>query len=232
MTNENGKWRERARRGLESYFHRRRFPRLTLGLLLILTGATGFGLSYLLLRAGLDAMWLRYPVAVLGAYGFFLLLMRLWVELERRQISPSDPELITAIENAKNLPAEQKPVLSEKRSWWEHLDVGSGLDICAAEGCIPALLLAAVIGLLVLLIAALAGAPVLLAEVLVDAFLAGVLYRRLKIAAQEHWLGTAIRKTWTFVLATAALLSLAGACLAFLAPGATSIGSALKQIFA
>lgn len=97
VTDENDKLRDHARRGLEAYFHRQRFPRLTLGLILTVTGATGFGVSYLLLHGGMDAMWLRYPLAVLGAYGLFLLLIRLWVELERRQFFLFDPELIAAI---------------------------------------------------------------------------------------------------------------------------------------
>jgi hypothetical protein len=106
-------------------------------------------------------MWLRYPVAVIGACLIFLLLMRLWVDLP------------------------------------------NGFDFDDGEGCLLALLVGVVAGLFLLLFAAFAGAPVLLAEVFIDARLTGVLYRRLKIAAQEHWLGTAIRRTWGFVLGTA-----------------------------
>jgi hypothetical protein len=57
-----------------------------------------------------------------------------------------------------------------------------------------------------------------------------VLYRRLRIAAEEHWLGTAIRKTWISALIIAVLLAIAGMCLESLAPGARSIGPAIHRI--
>lgn len=70
--NDQAKWRSRALRVMEKYFQSRGFPRLTLGLILIVTGLAGFGLSYLLLRAGMGAMGVRYPLAVLGAAGLCL----------------------------------------------------------------------------------------------------------------------------------------------------------------
>ncbi len=43
-------WRARAKAALEAYFRRRSFPRLTLGLLLLITGFVGFLVSFGLLR--------------------------------------------------------------------------------------------------------------------------------------------------------------------------------------
>ena len=63
-----------------------------------------------------------------------------------------------------------------------------------------------------------------------DAFLVSVLYRRLKIAAREHWLGTAIRKTWLLVFIAAALLSVGGFALELLAPNTHSIGKAIHYL--
>jgi hypothetical protein len=218
--------RRRAIRGLAEYLRRRSFPRLALGIVLALTGLAGFGISFLLLKAGIGDMWLRYPVAVLGAYGIFLLLMRAWVEIEQLQINPEDPELLEAIENG----APEPPVKAEKEgSWLDWLDV-PGADIFDAEGCLPVILIGIVVALLGLVIMALLGAPVLLAEVLIDLLLAGILYRRLKRAAEEHWLGTCIRKTWGFVLCTALLLSIAGFALSIAAPEAQSIGPAIKKL--
>jgi hypothetical protein len=48
--------------------------------LVMLTGASGFLASFLLLQAGLQAMWMRYPVSVGFAYGVFLLLLWLWMK--------------------------------------------------------------------------------------------------------------------------------------------------------
>ena len=71
----------------------------------------------------------------------------------------------------------------------------------------------------------------MLAEIFLDAFLIGALYRRLRIPAKENWLATAVRKTWKSALITTVLLALGGAALQYLAPGARSIGQALHQLW-
>jgi len=48
------------------------------------------------------------------------------------------------------------------------------------------------------------------------------------VQADAHWLRTAIRRTWKSALAIAILLSIAGACVARLAPDSTSLGHAIK----
>jgi hypothetical protein len=68
------------------------------------------------------------------------------------------------------------------------------------------------------------------AEVFVDFELAGLLYRRLSIATREHWLGTAIRKTWLYVLGAALLLSRVRACLDVMAPQSDSMVKAIQEI--
>jgi len=55
-----------------------------MSLILSATGIAGFLASFALLHAGVARMWLRYPVAVLFAYGVFLLLLRLWLFSKRR----------------------------------------------------------------------------------------------------------------------------------------------------
>ncbi len=67
----------------------RGLPRLQMSLIVACTGATGFVVSFLLLHVGLRRLWLRYAVAVLLAYGIFLLLVRLWLALQRRRLSVS-----------------------------------------------------------------------------------------------------------------------------------------------
>jgi hypothetical protein len=51
-------------------------------LLVSLTGGSGLLASFLLLQAGLDSMALRYPLALLGAYAVFLLLLWLWLRTQ------------------------------------------------------------------------------------------------------------------------------------------------------
>ena len=98
------------------------------------------------------------------------------------------------------------------------------------KGALVLILLAAiVVGLVAVLVFVVTSAPALLAEVFIDAFVLSVLYRRLRIAAKEHWLGTAIRKTILQACMFALLLSFAGWCLEFLAPGSHSIGPGDSQ---
>ena len=65
-------------------------PRLLVSFLLALTGASGFLVSAALLRLGVWQMSVRYPLAVLAAYCVFLLLLRLWLALQRRRRDDGD----------------------------------------------------------------------------------------------------------------------------------------------
>ncbi len=242
---EPEKFRSRARAALESYFQKRSFPRIMLGLILLVTGLVGGTVSYGLLHAGVLPMWIRYPVAVLVAYATMLALVRLWIEIEQRRFDPDDPVVREAIrkvdgrdlvtEAATSGPPDENAGTTKKKKSGMNLgdladvgDLGGCVDL---EGCIPLLLVGVVLGLVAVLGIALAGAPVLLAEIFLDAFLIGALYRRLRIPAKENWLGTALRKTWKSALLTAILLGLGGAGLQYLAPGAHSIGQAIRQLW-
>ena len=223
-------WRAKARVALEAYFRRHSFPRFTLGLLLILTGAAGFLTSVLLLKYGMEQMAVRYPIAAGIAYAVFLGLIRLWVEIERSRFNPQPDEIEKAVLEQK--PERKSDVYRgppDDRSWWDWLDVPNVFDL--DDGCLPLLVIGAVIGLIALVFIALSNAPAFMAEVFLDAFIVSVLYRRLRIAAQEHWLGTAIRKTWLHALLMIGLLCLIGWGLDLLAPGSHSIGPALQQLW-
>lgn len=186
------------------------------------------GISWALLHLGLSSMGIRYPIAVLGAYLVFLGLLRIWVEIERGHLNPDDPELIAAIEQDRLQPV---PSPSEKKdSWFSWLDFLSPGPVDSLEGCAGGLLLLAIIGLCITLVIFLAGAPVLLGDVALDLLLVSLLYRRLKVAEREHWLATAVRRTWIHALVAAVLLSLIGWCTEMLVPGATTIGALIRQI--
>ena len=49
---------------IRGILERHGFPRLQMLLLVVLTGASGFLSSALLMKAGLSTLWLRYPLAV------------------------------------------------------------------------------------------------------------------------------------------------------------------------
>lgn len=57
-------------------------PRVQLSLMLAITALFVFALSVLLLRLGVMSMTVRYPVAVLTGYAFFLFLLRVWIWLQ------------------------------------------------------------------------------------------------------------------------------------------------------
>ncbi len=228
----NEKWRTRARNALEAYFRRRSFPRITLSLILALTGVAGLLISFILLKAGWVHMWMRYPVAVLCSYAVLLALIRVWVEIERERFDEADADL----ENGD----DYDPVpdsSSSKLSSFDAQDLPTGcLDVpggcleVGAEGCLPVILIGVVVSLGAVFFMTVAGAPALVAEVFLDAFLVSVLYRRLKLAHQEHWLGTALRKTWKPVLLTALLLMIGGWALEMIAPESHSLGDAIEGI--
>jgi hypothetical protein len=230
MTKMRSTLRATARAALEAYFQAHSLPRFTLGLLLILTGAAGFLASVLLLKHGVDRMAFRYPLAACFAYGVFLGLIRIWVEIERARFDPRPGEVEGMLES-RNAESKSKTYhqTSGGSSWLDYLDIPNVFDLDA--GCLPVLIAGAVIALGALLFMALANAPAFMAEVFLDAFIVSVLYRRLRIAAQEHWLGTAIRKTWLHVFLAIALLCLLGWGLDSLAPGSHSIGPALRRLW-
>lgn len=221
--------KEQARRGLSKYFEQRRSPRSLLSLIILVTALAGLGISFGLLRAGVTSMGVRYPLSVLASYALFLGLIRIWVEVEKRRIDPEDAELKAAITGANEPP--RVTFDSSGSSGWSRvldgLDIPSGVD---GEGCLGILVFGFIVGLAVVLFALIGEAPVLLAEVFIDVALAGLLYKRLRVAASEHWLGTAIRRTWGYVLTTAVLLTVAGIALDRMAPASDSMGKALKEI--
>jgi hypothetical protein len=220
-------WRGRAKARLEAYFRRKSFPRLTLSLLLLVTGLAGFLVSYGLLLAGVDHMWLRYPVAVVVSYAALLGLIGVWVEVERRRFDAAEADV------DQEVATDAQPTRWSEvgdGSWFDLLDFADADVFDCDEGCLPAILGLVVIALGAVLVSTIAAAPALIAEVFLDAFLVAVLYRRLRVAQKEHWLGTALRKTWFAAIVTAGALALGGWTLEQMAPGARSIGKAVEQL--
>lgn len=63
------------------------FPRLQMVLILSLAALSTFLSSASLVAMGLTSMGLRYALAVLGGYSFFMLLVRLWIAYQTRNWS-------------------------------------------------------------------------------------------------------------------------------------------------
>ncbi len=216
----------RVQRSLE----RDGFPRLQMTLLVALTGAAGFITSYLLLRAGLSQMWLRYLAAFGVAYGAFLALLWLWLRtgledyVEIPDLSAIAPSGTGRMETGGSLPGDVA-VSSEPAD-----AVGEALGAAAAaeEFALPLMVLILVGATLFSSCFVIYTAPALFAELLVDGVLAASLYRRLRRIETRHWLETAFRRTALPFALTAAIVSASGWGLAQYLPGAHSIGDVLS----
>ena len=193
----------------------------------MLTGVTGFLISYGMLQLGVQHMWIRYPVATLVSYGVLLALIRGWVAIEDWRFDPVAAGLAKRLPPDRELSLHYQPT---KHSWWDGFDIPDLGFIDGDDGCLPLLLLLALVGLVATIFMMVAAAPALIAEVFLDAFIVTALYRRLRAAQKEHWLGTALRKTWGAALAMATALGLAGWVLEEIASGAPSIGKAIEQL--
>ena len=229
-------WRARARAALEAYFRDRSFPRFILVLLVTVAGFIGFLISHTLLHHGVEDMWFRYPIAVVGSYGAFLAQLRIWVEIERARYDPNQVKIPTDFPaNKENADPPPKKYTSDSSSWYDWLDLPTSVfdfDEGCLIGCVFIFLFGLLTGAAGLVFTVIIAAPELLAEVFLDAVVVTMLYRHLKTAAREHWLGTAVKRTWRSALVTAAASSLLGLVLAGLAPHSNSIGSALREIIA
>ncbi len=229
----HSKWRLRARAALETYFQQRSQPRFTLGLLVSVAGLAGLLISHGLLHFGVEEMWKRYPAAVLGGYGVFLVQLRLWVEIERARYDHGQVTLPDEApdESPRRTLLESLPDSGSR--WLDWLDIPNSPDL--GEGCFVGCLIVVLIGLVASAAAALLsfvmGGAAFLAEVFLDAFVVTVFYRHLKTAATEHWLGTAVRRSWFVALLTAGVLALLGGILDLAAPNSHTLWAALQKMF-
>lgn len=245
----------RLRQDLENHS----WPRTQMSLLVSLTGGAGLLASFLLLHAGMNSMMLRYPLALLVAYGFFLLLLWLWLRTKAEDWTDvPDPGIDLPLPSGGGSPAwtsgggghfggggasgnfdAPMPVqtLAPRGSGSLKTDLsqdatdgwGSVGDVADAdEWAIPLLVVALGIGLALSSLYVIYSAPTLLAELLLDGALAATLYRRLRGIETRHWVSTALRRTVLPFAVTAAVLSAVGWGLHSLAPGARSVGDAIR----
>lgn len=173
---------------------------------------------------------MRYPLALLVAWAVFLVLVRIWAGIERRAFR-ADEDMAALLKGRD--PKRTKEQL-EERDWsvFDWLDI-SALD-AGDEGCLVGIVFM-ILGALLLVVAwgiigVIMAAPVLIAEVFLDAVLVAALYKRMRGLDQHWWLASAVRQTFGPVLATAALLMIVGFLMKSVAPEAKSIGGVIKHL--
>ena len=216
------------------------FPRLQMSFLVLLTGASGFFASYLLLHSGLTEMWLRYLASFAAAYLMFLCLLWLWLRTRAQDyIDFPDISGLTSSDSSTFCGGRGGnfggggTTVSFDGADSSGVDVGnSGTSVGDALGSvadadefsIPLFLLILIGAIVCSSLFVIYSAPVLFAELLVDGVWSASLYRKLRGIETRHWLETALRRTfWPFIL-TAAIVSAAGWGMARYAPEAHSIG--------
>lgn len=206
------------------------FPRFIVLLMLLAAGAAAFLGSVLALDAGVVSMALRYALATAAGYVVFLLLIRMWIAV-RRGWSPDDV-----------LDVEDGVELVECRVEARGSESSDGLLDAASHGFdwsfdlddlwwLALIAVAAAAGLVAMAFVVYA-APVLLAEVALDAALVGTVYRRLRREERGYWATTALRRTWMSAAVLVAFMAVLGFALQQLAPDAVSIGDVIRRVLA
>lgn len=223
------------------------FPRVQMSLIVGLTGVAGLLFSFVMLELGVTSMALRYPLALLLAYGVFLALLWLWLRTQAEDyvdvpdlsglVPGGSSDCAPAFQGGGGNfggggasgsfdgPASFAPVESDSSPLSEAASAVGDAD----ELAIPLLVVVFALGLALASLYVVYAAPVLFAELLVDGALSYALYRRIKTADSPHWLESAVRSTALPFLLTGVFVSITGAAMAFYAPGADSIGQVMQH---
>ena len=222
-------------------------PRFQVSLILSLTGLAGFLTSFSLLHLGVPWMWLRYPLAILFAYCVFLLLLSLWLWLQRRTLNVDSSVLDfissgeTGDEESLHFGGGDSGGGGAGGSWGESVSSSSpvssgcsssngvGFDLDLEEGWLIIIAIVAVVGGLIASFYVIYIAPSLLAEILVDGALMAGLYKRVKHIEPRHWLRAAVRRTFLPAMLVAIFFTVAGYSLQRAVLDAHSIGEVWNQ---
>jgi len=240
--------RAMAVRNMRARLLREGFPRIQMFILVSLTAAAGFGASVALLAAGLDTMALRYVLSVGVAYVVFLLLLWLWLHTSAADYL--DVPTSGGTGEAAHQPAEFTGGGGGFDGGGASANVDFGASTSesgigafaekpleaigqAEDAALPLavllLVLALVLGIALSSLFVIWSAPLLFAEILVDALLAAGLYRRLRVLDQRHWMVAALRHSALPFLLTALVAAGAGWGMQQYAPAAVSLGQVLSS---
>jgi hypothetical protein len=242
-------WRSRSRdiARVQGHLLRHHSPRLQMAWIVSLTGLAGLGASFLMLRAGVHGMGLRYFYAMGIAYIVFLLLLWIWLRVRRSTV-----DLVTSGGDAAQPPVPDFAGAGgsfdgggASANFEVALEVADAVDVATADAsgvgdaigsvgdagdaAIPLALLALVGAILFSSLFVIYSAPLLFAELMVDGVLAASLYRRLTGLDQRHWLESALRRTWWPFVVTTMVVVAAGWGMGRYAPEAHTLGEVLKH---
>ena len=196
-------------------------------------------------------MWLRYPVAILFAYGVFLILLRLWLSLSRPRDWELDEVVDTTVEVISDLRQGGDPRFGGAGDFagggaggvWEESvstvttttttsssSTGFSFDLDLEEGWLIVIAIVAIIAGAIAALYIVYIAPALLAEILLDGVLLAGLYKQVKSIERRHWLSTALRRTVLSAILVAVFFGVAGYAMQRTAPEARSVGEVWKHL--
>ena len=211
-------------------------PRRVMGVIVVMTLATGYLASVALLHLGVNWMAVRYPLAVAIAYGIYLGMLGVWLRSQatRQNTVANDPEGLfvpgvaaLGFASLKDMP-EQEVGPSNRGSMIpdDVVEVGNIGDVVEGLGAVVILALIGLVCTLAVSIYLVAFSPMLLAELLVDGVLLTAMAKPMHRGPRPHWLRTAWRQTAGVAFLTAILFSLVGLEIQHIAPRARTLGEA------
>lgn len=219
------------------------YPRVQMFILVSLTGLAGFGASVAMLAAGVETMALRYTLAMGLAYLAFLLLLWLWLRTSAADYF--DAGSFGGPDGHADAPATDfaggggsfdgggasgNVEFGTQDSAIDAIaDNPLGVVNDADEATIPLAVIVLAVGIALSSLFVIWSAPVLFAEILVDALLATGLYRRLRMLEPQHWMLAALRRTMIPFVLTTLTLAAAGWGMQAYAPEARSLGEVLSS---
>jgi hypothetical protein len=195
------------------------FPRLQMSLIVVLAGVGAFLVSASLLWAGLDRMPLRYFLAGAGGYGIFLILIRVWLAHQRGRLS-LNPDFPTGPSSLENSDVPTPPDGTGVPRLGDLANLGGDWPIALGVTLL-------VVGLLAI-VSVVYASPVLFAEVLLDAAVAGAVYRRTRGRDRAHWLRGVVRRTWIPAALVCGLVAFGAFLLQTAVPEARSLGDVIR----
>jgi len=220
-------------------FIARGYPRLVMLMILALAGLVAFGFSAWTLGTGFDEMGPRYLAATFVGYATFLLLIRVWIAAHRMRDDPSVVDALTVPDVSLTGDAGAafggggSGGAGASGNWDAPSDGLPGIDVDADESAIlvvPVILAVAVLlGSVIAIFYVVNAAPLLLAEVALDAALVSGLYRKLRKEDARYWLGSALRHTWKPAAVAALCLWITGTAVQWAVPNARSIGDVVRR---
>jgi hypothetical protein len=229
------------------------FPRLHMVLILSLAAVGAFLTSATLVALGVDSMAVRYALAVVGGYFFFLGFVRVWIayqtrnwsfgrRTQQRQTTRSEsldignvdlPDLsaFSSIDMAFSGGGGDFGGAGASGSFGTGDSASSALDGVSGgdgEGVAIVIAVVALLGGLIALGFVVYSSPILLAEVLLDVAVVGALYRKNQRHERGHWAAGVLSRTYKPALVLTLFAAIFGAAIQSLAPQEHTLGAVLN----